>query len=110
MKKMSKGDVLSIVRELHAQLDVVYGDRLKGVYLYGSYARGDAREDSDIDVAVVLDEIQDRWKEREQVGDVSAAISLREDCLLTAFVMSAGDWSDRPNAIHRSISGEGIAV
>ncbi len=107
---MSKEEVLCIVRELHAQLEPVYGDRLKGIYLYGSYARGDAREDSDIDVAVVLDEIQDCWKERERVGDVSAALSLREDCLLTAFVMSEAEWSDRPYAIHRSIVGEGIAV
>jgi predicted nucleotidyltransferase len=31
-----------------------YGDRLKGLYLFGSRARGDHRPESDVDVAVVL--------------------------------------------------------
>jgi uncharacterized protein len=32
-----------------------YGDRLKGVYLFGSRARRDHKPDSDVDVAVVID-------------------------------------------------------
>jgi predicted nucleotidyltransferase len=39
---------------LKAGLAEIYGDRLAGLVLYGSQARGDAREDSDVDVAVVL--------------------------------------------------------
>ena len=33
----------------------MYGKRLKRVILYGSYARGDATEDSDIDLLIVLE-------------------------------------------------------
>lgn len=32
-----------------------YGDRLRGVVLHGSEARGNAKEDSDIDFLVLLD-------------------------------------------------------
>lgn len=32
-----------------------FGDRLKEVILYGSYARGDYEADSDVDVAIILD-------------------------------------------------------
>lgn len=39
----------------------VFGDRLVSLVLYGSYARGDFREDSDVDLIVVLDDIVDRY-------------------------------------------------
>ena len=33
----------------------IYGSHVKQVILYGSYARGDNREDSDIDIMILLD-------------------------------------------------------
>lgn len=33
----------------------VYGDKLESIILYGSYARGDYNEDSDIDIALIID-------------------------------------------------------
>lgn len=33
----------------------IYGEHLKSVILYGSYARGDFRPDSDIDIMILLD-------------------------------------------------------
>ena len=36
-------------------LKKIYGKHLKTVILYGSYARGDYREDSDIDIMILLD-------------------------------------------------------
>ena len=35
-------DIKKILRELKKGLVEIYGDQLKAVYLYGSYARGDA--------------------------------------------------------------------
>jgi type I restriction enzyme S subunit len=51
----TREDALRLVREFRQGLEAIYGDRLRGVYLYGSYARDDAGDDSDIDVAVVLE-------------------------------------------------------
>lgn len=36
-------------------LQKIYGKHLKKVILYGSYARGDYRDDSDIDIMILLD-------------------------------------------------------
>ncbi len=110
MKKMTKEEVLRIAGQLHHQLEIIYGDRLKGVYLYGSYARGDAREDSDIDVAVVLSGKVVRAAERRRVSGLASDISLRENCVIVMFFMSENEKADLPYPIHRSISRDGIAV
>ncbi len=47
-----------IVREFKAALQALYGERLHDVILYGSYARGDYDEESDIDLMVVLTDEQ----------------------------------------------------
>ena len=49
-----------ILTRFRATLDEIYGPRLERVMLYGSRARGDAREDSDYDVAVFLRDMPDR--------------------------------------------------
>ena len=33
----------------------IYDDKIRGIYLYGSYARGDFDEESDIDFAAIVE-------------------------------------------------------
>jgi predicted nucleotidyltransferase len=47
-------DRLSLLRRVKALLENAFGDRLRGVVLYGSEARGEATPDSDIDILVLL--------------------------------------------------------
>ncbi|MBM4275342.1 MAG: nucleotidyltransferase domain-containing protein [Deltaproteobacteria bacterium] len=42
----------SALDELRKYLIELYGEKLEGIYLYGSYARGDYRADSDVDVLI----------------------------------------------------------
>jgi predicted nucleotidyltransferase len=46
-----------------------FGARLRELVLFGSYARGEANEDSDVDVLVVIDGLTDR--ERYEVYDLA---------------------------------------
>ena len=41
-----------LLKEIKVRLSAAYGERLRGVVLYGSQARGDARPDSDVDILV----------------------------------------------------------
>lgn len=58
-------DRATLPRDAKERLSEAFGDRLRGVLLYGSEARGEAREDSDVDVLVLLDgeprEPEDSW-------------------------------------------------
>ena len=46
--------VKRLVEKVEAHLHERYGDGIKRVILYGSYARGEATEHSDVDVLVLV--------------------------------------------------------
>jgi len=59
-----------VLRRFRAALDKAYGPRIERVVLFGSRARGDARADSDYDVAMFLKELPDVWLERKRLADL----------------------------------------
>ena len=56
---MDKEQVIDIVKEYKKLVTVTIADAQ--VYLYGSYSKGTAHADSDIDVAVIVPQIKGDW-------------------------------------------------
>jgi len=98
------------MRQLRQELQEVYGARLKAVYLFGSHARGEAREDSDIDVAVVLNTFTSAYTERMQCSELQAQLSLENDCVLTLVFLKVAAFERGDYALHRAVAREGIEV
>lgn len=55
MKTIQNTDVFMHLRKYIEKLLDLYGAHLKSTILYGSYARGEYTEDSDIDIMILLD-------------------------------------------------------
>jgi type I restriction enzyme S subunit len=104
----TREDALRLVREFRQGLEAICGDRLRGVYLYGSYARDEAGDDSDIDVAVVLEGPVNSRQEGKRTIELVSDLSLRENCLLVPFSLSEEEHRTTPYAVHRSIAREGV--
>jgi uncharacterized protein len=88
-------------------LDAIYGDRLERVVLFGSRARGDAREDSDYDVAVFVKDLTDRWYEFDRLADLSTEIFDETGGFIHAIPYRAGAYDDR-TSLMREIRHEGV--
>ena len=61
----------------------IYGSKLQKIILYGSCVRGDFKEDSEIDLFVLLDVAADEIsRERKRILDVADRIDLDYDVVL----------------------------
>lgn len=56
------------LEELRKGLVQVYGDGLKAVYLYSSYARGDYHQGSDVDIMILLNDYNNYGNELKRIG------------------------------------------
>jgi len=85
----------------------LYGERLERVVLYGSRARGDARPDSDYDVAVFLRDMDDRGAELWRLAGLSSSIIDESGDVVHAMPYPAGAYNER-TPLMREIRREGI--
>lgn len=99
-----------LLKELRKTLAEVYRKRLRGVYLYGSAARGEMRRGSDIDVAVILDTLQNRWEELQKMSQRRAEISLRYGATVSLHLMAEKDWRSGKSPLIENIRNEGVTV
>jgi predicted nucleotidyltransferase len=104
----TREQALEIAAKVRAGLETIYGERLRGVYLYGSAARDEMREESDIDIAVVLDEVTDSFAEHMRISELRSGISLEHDTLVSLLLISEVDFETRRFAVCGAVRDEGI--
>lgn len=93
-----------------ADLREAYGSRLDRVVLYGSRARGDADEDSDVDALVVLDDCVDFWAEHRRIGDLAIQASEGAETIVSAMPIGRQDFEQRRSPLLLNIRREGVRI
>jgi predicted nucleotidyltransferase len=99
-----------ILERIRARLAAAHGERLRGVVLYGSQARGDARADSDIDVLVLLDGPVDYGRDLETNLAAVYPLALELGRRVSAKPVPAADYDTVDCPLYRAAHLEGIAV
>jgi hypothetical protein len=103
-------DPFAIARTVATDLRGLYGARLKKVLLFGSWARGDAHPDSDIDLLVVLDRVDSVGNELRRMDDVLWRHSFGNDTVVTALPVGETDAEkqERPVLIRALAEGRPV--
>lgn len=99
-----------ILQELRLSLEQLYGSRLKGLLLFGSYARGEGTDGSDIDVALILDDFAFASTEIERSADLVAELCLKHTCVIGMVPIREQDWLSRQDPLFLNIRREGVAI
>jgi len=103
-----------ILDTLQQKLKALYGERFRGLYVFGSYARPDAGielpESSDLDVALVLSDFENRYEERARFGDIVADLSLEHSLVIFVVPIAEADFRESRTNFTRVISEYAIPV
>ena len=102
--------IKNILSELKLGLTKLYDNQLVDVLLYGSYARGEQRQDSDIDIAVILKGNINSFKEIDRITEFSYDISLKYSILLSIHPISETDYNLRNSPFILNLREEGISI
>jgi uncharacterized protein len=96
-----------ILSRFRAALDEVYGERIERVVLFGSRARGEARPDSDYDIAVFLRQPDELWSELGHLSHITTDILHDTGAVISAKPFPAGAYRE-PSPLMREIRADGL--
>jgi predicted nucleotidyltransferase len=102
--------IKKLLKKLKEGLMSVYGEQLSAVYLYGSFARGDNVEGSDLDVVVILKDFQRRAAEIRRTSELVGDLSLDFEITVSPLFMRENEWITNRFFLLRNVKAEGIAV
>jgi uncharacterized protein len=104
-------NINKITSEFKAVMQQLYGDRLENVILYGSYARNEQSEDSDIDLLVVLkdDEISN-FKEISNITDATYKLNSENEFIISPQPISKNRFLNGKTAYLYFIRKDGIVI
>jgi predicted nucleotidyltransferase len=96
-----------IRQEIRPRLEAVFQDRLHGVLLYGSEARQQARQDSDVDLMVLLKGPVELGKDLEKIVEALYPLQLRVDRPIHALPVSYEIFKAGQFSLYRRAQREG---
>lgn len=89
-----------IIMRFRSALGGIFGDRIERLVLFGSRARGDARRDSDYDIAIFLNDFADRRQEVRRLVPLVTDIVEETGAVIHPMPFRAGTWRERTPLMH----------
>lgn len=101
-------DKQAVLADIERALRVVFRDRLKGVVLYGSMARGEAASDSDIDILALLEGPVDLGRDLEKCVEAVLPLSLEWERPVNVQPTDVRDFEEGKFPLYRAAKAEGL--
>ena len=110
----TKTQLKKISDEVSSGVYNVLGKKLHSIILFGSYARGDFNDDSDVDIAVladIKDEVKFKRAERE-IDLISSDVSLENDVTVCILLYNKHFFDSHLHIspFYRNVKNEGVVL
>jgi predicted nucleotidyltransferase len=102
--------ILPILSLFKSGVSGIYGNKLRRVILYGSYARGSAGSHSDIDLMIVLSEMNSAFEEIEKLNEIKFRIALENDVFISTNPVTEEAFEKAELPIFKNVQKDGIAI
>ena len=103
-------EIKKILKEFKEEAEKLYCEKLRRIILFGSWARGDATEDSDIDLLIILEGKVIPGEEIDRLIDIITEINLKYDVLISVYPFSEEDYSTINSPLLLNVRKEGVSV
>ncbi len=97
------------VRNFLAAVRLTYGAEIQYAAMFGSKARGDSTEYSDIDILLIV--TNDHWKFQKAISKISSGIALKYGVALDVRMISAARWqyyAEIQAGLYKNISRDAV--
>lgn len=101
-------DLMKNIRLMNKELEIAYKDNLVRVVVYGSYARNEQTDDSDVDIALFVK----KDIEREKLIDISYKYEVKCGKVLSVIDINEKKYKEKKDILpfYKNIEKEGIEV
>lgn len=98
----------SVRQEIRFRLKVAFKERLRGVLLFGSETTGESRQNSDLDLMVLLEEPVRLGEDLEAIVEALYPVQLEIEVPIHALPISAQSFEAGEYGIYRKAKREGV--
>jgi len=105
--------MMSLLQKYVCEIRNVYGNSLRAVILYGSYARGDYRPDSDVDIMILVDLADEKIREKSRsLSDVTYDYNDSHNLMIMPIVKNEAHFNKwlRAYPFYNTIKREGVEL
>ena len=107
---MNRPQLQIILHKVKQSLSKFYPDQLEKIILYGSQAREDATEYSDIDILVVLKSAINPYDEIDKTSEIIADLCLEYDVVISRHFISSEKFENQNTPFIYNVKKEGIMI
>jgi len=109
-RKTANGKKNKVALRVKRFLRDTYGNSVRQVILYGSYARGAANPDSDLDLLVVVDDSLKPFEVRKALDDMIFELLVEEHELVSVIVLPESFFKNYNSPFVLNVKDEGISL